>query len=293
MKNNYPDEKRILIEKSLSELFPSEDNYPQIIYKAMRHSLFSGGKRLRPVLTLSTAEILDYDIHKILPTACAIEYIHTYSLIHDDLPAIDNDKLRRGKPTCHIVFGEDIAILAGDALFAEAFYLIASKQEADLPEKNVKIIEELSDASGVRGMVGGQVVDIKSTGKTIDSPTLEFIHKNKTGRLISASVKVAAILAGASEKETESLEGYSNHLGLAFQITDDILDAVGETELMGKEAGSDKRLLKSTYVSIFGLEKAKIHAREEIEKAKDSLNIFGERKQSLIEIADFVYERSS
>ncbi|MBI4743605.1 MAG: polyprenyl synthetase family protein [Actinobacteria bacterium] len=259
----------------------------------MRHSLFSGGKRLRSVLSLSAAEILDYDIHKILPTACAIEYIHTYSLIHDDLPAIDNDKLRRGKPTCHIVFGEDIAILAGDALFAEAFYLISSRQEADSPEKIVKIIEELSDASGVRGMVGGQVVDIESTGKTIASSTLEFIHKNKTGRLISASVKVATILAGADEEKTKALLDYSSHLGLAFQIIDDVLDTAGETELMGKEAGSDERMLKSTYISIFGLEKAKIHAKEEIEKAKDSLSIFGERKQPLIEIADFVYKRSS
>lgn len=293
MKNNYPEEKRILIEKSLLELFPKENSYSQIVYKAMRHSLFSGGKRLRPILSLLTAEILNYDTRRVLPTACAIEYIHTYSLIHDDLPAIDNDDLRRGQPTCHIVFGEDVAILAGDALFAEAFYLISSKQEADYPEKIIEVIKEISFASGVRGMVGGQIVDIKSTGKTIDLSTLEFIHKNKTGRLISASVKIASILAGASEKETEALSGYSDYLGLAFQITDDILDATGKTELLGKKTGSDKRLLKSTYVSIFGLKKAKIYAEKAIGKAKTSLDVFGEKKQPLIDIANFVYNRDS
>jgi geranylgeranyl diphosphate synthase type II len=293
LKNNYPEEKKILIEKSLLELFPKEDNYSQTIYKAMRHSLFPGGKRFRPVLSLLTAEILNYDIRKILPTACATEYIHTYSLIHDDLPAIDNDNLRRGQPTCHIVFGEDIAILAGDALFAEAFYLISSKQEADCSLKIIEVIKELSFASGVRGMVGGQVVDIESTGKNINLSTLEFIHKNKTGRLISASIKVASILAGASEKETEALSDYSDCLGLAFQITDDILDTTGKTELLGKETGSDKRLFKSTYVSIFGLEKTKIYAEEAIEKAKASLDIFGEKKQPLIDIANFVYNRDS
>jgi geranylgeranyl diphosphate synthase type II len=290
-KARYPEDKRELAEAALHRFFPKEDKYPEVIYKAMHHSLFTGGKRFRPILTLLVAEAFGADVNKILPTACAIEYIHTYSLIHDDLPAIDNDDLRRGKPTCHVLFGEDIAILAGDALFAEAFYLIASAQNTTNPSQIVQVINELALASGVRGMVGGQVVDIQSSSKKVDSKTLNFIHTHKTGQLITAAARAGAILAGASGSDLEKVTQFSYYLGLAFQITDDILDVIGDTDVLGKKVGSDEQHNKATFPSVFGLEKAKEKAEEAVKNAINALAGLNIDTESLIELAQFVYER--
>ncbi len=294
MRAIYPEEKRLLVEDALHRFFPSEDNYPQVIYKAMRHSLFSGGKRFRPVLTLLSAETFGCAPERVLPTACAIEYIHTYSLIHDDLPAIDNDDLRRGQPTCHVLFGEDIAILAGNALFAEAFYLVSAKQQTDDPLKIIRVIGELASASGARGMVGGQVMDVLSSGRRVDFATLNFIHTHKTGELIKAAARVGAILAGASEEELAIITEYAHHLGLAFQITDDILDVVGETVLFGKKIGSDREQLKPTFPGTFGLERSRELAREEMDKAKEALTRLKDKDtRALANLAEFVRERES
>lgn len=288
--SKYPEDKRLVIEEALREFCPSSKNYPEIIYRAMEYSLFSGGKRFRPVLTWLTAEALGCDPREVSPTACAIEYIHTYSLIHDDLPAIDNDTLRRGQPTCHIVFGEAIAILAGDALFAEAFYLIASRQKGD-PTKVVQVIAELATATGARGMVAGQAVDIKSTRKQVDSATLDFIHLHKTGDLIVAAVRCGAILAGATIATLDILSEYARQLGLAFQIIDDILDVAGETVILGKEVGSDERRFKVTYPSVYGLKRSRQCAREAVDKAKKALGNLDITTKTLADIADFVYQR--
>lgn len=289
----YPEDKLCLVEEALKDYFPPEEKYPQIVYKAMKHSLFSGGKRFRPVLALVSCEVLGGEPQDVLPTACAIEYIHTYSLIHDDLPSIDNDVLRRGRPTCHVAFGEDIAILAGDALFAEAFYLIASRQKAKSPDKVVQIIREVSSASGVRGMVGGQVVDIKSSGKKVKPQVLEYIHSRKTGELIKVAARVGAIVAEASSGEVAVLTEYAHHLGLAFQITDDILDVIGESEALGKVVGSDEELGKVTFPGTFGLERSKQLAAREVKAAQEALGGLSQDSRQLAELAQFVYERES
>lgn len=286
----YPENKRSLVEEALRHFFPDKQRYPEIIHKAMEHSLFSEAKRFRPILTLTAAEVLSQEPQKVLPTACAIEFVHTYSLIHDDLPAIDNDQLRRGRPTCHVLFGEDIAILAGDALFAEAFYLIAAKQEGEARDV-IRVIGELAKATGVRGMVGGQVGDIISTGKAVDKDTLEYIHSYKTGKLITTAVRAGAILSCASALELESLTSYSEHLGLAFQITDDILDIVGKAEELGKEPGSDRYKDKATYPKLFGLEESKRVALNHLEAAKEALGRLNKHAAPLRDLADFVGQR--
>jgi len=287
----YPENTRLLVEEGLRKYFP-EVRYPEEIYDAMKYSLFSGGKRFRAVLALEAAKLIGKKPEDVMPTACAIEYIHTYSLIHDDLPAIDNDDLRRGVPTCHKVFGEDIAVLAGDALYSEAFRLVSCEQKADNAEGVVRVIKELATASGIAGMVGGQVVDIKSEGKPVDKETLEFIHEKKTGELIKASVRVGAILAGATEEEIKHLTDYASCLGLAFQITDDILDVVGDTALLGKTVGSDERQNKATYPGLYGLERAKEMAEQTTLKAKEALSKLNKDTAILADLADFVYERN-
>lgn len=290
MSGKYPEDTRLLVEEGLKKYFP-EVRYPEEIYNAMKYSLFSGGKRFRAVLALEVAKLIGKKSEEVMPTACAIEYIHTYSLIHDDLPAIDNDDLRRGVPTCHKVFGEDMAILAGDALYSEAFRLVSSEQKADSPERIIRVLKELATASGVTGMVGGQVVDIKSEGKPVDKETLDFIHEKKTGELIKASVRVGAILAGATEEEIKHLTDYASCLGLAFQITDDILDVVGDAALLGKTVGSDERQNKATYPGLYGLEKAKEMAKQTTLKAKEALSKLNKDTTILTGLADFVYER--
>lgn len=291
MPSKYPENTRLLIEEGLRKYFP-KTRRPKEIYEAMSYSLFSGGKRFRAVLVVESARVFGRDPEFVLPTACAVEYIHTYSLIHDDLPAIDNDYLRRGKPTCHTVYGEDVAILAGDALYSEAFRLISGVQEADDPRRIIWVINELATASGVAGMVGGQVVDIKSEGVDVDAETLDFIHEKKTGEFIKASVRAGAILAGATEAELDLLTGYAKYLGLAFQITDDILDEIGDTAVLGKTVGSDKRQEKATYPKVHGLEAAKEMAKLTISNARDMLKGLNGDGSVLAGLADFVYERN-
>lgn len=280
------------MEEALQKFFPSETSYPEVLYKAMRYSLFAEGKRFRPVLTLSVAESFGGDPAVVLPTACAIEYIHTYSLIHDDLPPIDNDDWRRGRPTCHKVFGEDIALMAGDALFAEAFKLIAELQTASQSAKIIEVIREIAQASGAAGMVGGQVVDMISSGKKVDLKAIEYIHTHKTGQLIRASARCGAILVDASEKELAAVTRYSEHLGLAFQITDDILDEIGSLEKLGKKPGADKFKKKATYPSMVGLDQSEKEASREITEAKKALAELGGDTSELENLADFVLERT-
>lgn len=259
----------------------------------MGHILFSWGKRFRPVLTLLTYQTFGRQPRDVLPTACAIEFIHTYSLIHDDLPAIDDDSLRRGKPTCHVVFGEDIAILAGDALFAEAFYLVSTCQKASDSSVVLKVIEELARASSVRGMVGGQVVDVINSDQAVDLKTLHYIHSNKTGKLISAAVRSGAILADASDDELKALSDYAYYLGLAFQITDDILDMTGDEKVIGKPAGSDLKKRKATFPALMGLAESRKYAGEAVQKAKDALAYLRRDTDALADMAQFVYKRQS
>jgi geranylgeranyl diphosphate synthase type II len=288
----YPEEIRELVEEALQAFFPPADTYPDVIYRAMRYSLFAGGKRFRPVLTVLAAQAFGVAPKSVLPAACAIEYIHTYSLIHDDLPAIDNDDLRRGLPTCHKKFSEDIAILAGDALFAEAFALISRLQEASEQRSIIKAINELAEAAGPGGMVGGQVVDMESTGREVGLDTVLYIHTHKTGRLIRASVRTGAILAGAADKDLEGLTKYGDHLGLAFQITDDILDETGNVEELGKKPGQDRAVHKATYPAVAGLGEARRKAAEEAKAAADALRGINAETEALADLAAFVIERT-
>lgn len=250
---------------------------PDILKEAIEYSIENSGKRFRPILCLLTAKSLGKDYRAVLPTACAIEFIHTYSLIHDDLPSIDNDDLRRGKPTCHKKFGEDIAILVGDALFAEAFKIIIKYQIADDRTK-IKILEEIAGASGASGMAAGQIVDVYFTGKKISKKKLEYIHQNKTGKMITACVRCAAILCGVSSDYLKKFTEYSENLGLAFQITDDILDVT-----------SDNRI--NTFPNIWGISKSKEIARERIDKAIAIIKSMDIDYEWLVNIANFLLAR--
>ena len=250
---------------------------PDILKEAIEYSIENSGKRFRPILCLLTAKSLGKDYRAVLPTACAIEFIHTYSLIHDDLPSIDNDDLRRGKPTCHKKFGEDIAILAGDALFAESFNIIIKYQIADDRTK-IKILEEIAGASGASGMAAGQIVDVYFTGKKISKKKLEYIHRNKTGKMITACVRCAAILCGVSSDYLKKFTEYSENLGLAFQITDDILDVT-----------SDNRI--NTFPNIWGISKSKEIARDKIDKAIAIIKSMDIDYEWLVNIANFLLAR--
>lgn len=250
---------------------------PDILKEAIEYSIENSGKRFRPILCLLTAKSLRKDYKMVLPTACAIEFIHTYSLIHDDLPSIDNDDLRRGKPTCHKKFGEDIAILTGDALFAEAFNIIIKYQIAD-DRTRIKILEEIASASGASGMVAGQIVDVYFTGKKISKKKLEYMHRNKTGKIITASVRCAAILCGVSNDYLKKFTEYSENLGLAFQITDDILDVT-----------SDNRI--NIFPNIWGISKSKEIARDKINKAIAIIKSMDIDYEWLVNIANFLLVR--
>lgn len=267
-----------------------QTHVPPRLAQAMHYAVFNGGKRVRPTLTYLAAEMLGAGPVQADRTACAIEFIHTYSLIHDDLPAMDDDDLRRGKPTCHIVYGEALAILAGDALQTLAFELIAG-DNALSPQARVEIVSTLAKASGAAGMVGGQVVDLASENTFIDAATLEQMHRRKTGELISASVVCGAIVAGSSGREREALERYGYDLGLAFQVKDDILDAIGNTDVIGKPAGSDQSRRKSTFVSLYGLNRATAMLDDLRQDAVDALSPFGEAGLSLQAMAEFVANR--
>lgn len=265
------------VNKSLGYYVKKYKESPDILKEAIKYSVENSGKRFRPILCLLTAKSLGKDYRAVLPTACAIEFIHTYSLIHDDLPSIDNDDLRRGKPTCHKKFGEDIAVLAGDALFAEAFNIIIKYQIADDRTK-IKILEEIADASGASGMAAGQIVDVYFTGKKISKKKLEYMHRNKTGKIITASVRCAAILCGVIDDYLKKFTEYSENLGLAFQITDDILDVT-----------SDKRV--NTFPNIWGISKSKEIARDKIDKAIAVIKSMDIDYKWLVNIANFLLVR--
>lgn len=295
MSSIYPDDLKLLVNEGLEKYFPKADQRVGAVTDAMAYSLFSSGKRFRPVLTLLAAEAVGADPEVALPLACAIEFIHTYSLIHDDLPAIDNDTLRRGRPTCHVKYGEDVAIMAGDALFAEAFVLILTEQSKLIDsERLIMILRELAIATGINGMVGGQVVDIVSTGQDVGHSTLEYIHNHKTGSLIVASAACGAILGSADEAQLSAITGYAGHLGLSFQIIDDILDIEGSAKTLGKNVGSDIGNQKNTYPGTLGVNKSKEVAEATAEKAVGALNgannMYTDR---LVEMSDFVLGRTS
>jgi len=280
------------VEAALNASVPT--GYPETVYEAMRYSLLAGGKRLRPILCLATCELLGGVESMAMPTACALEMIHTMSLIHDDLPAMDNDDYRRGKLTNHKVYGEDVAILAGDALLTYAFEYVATQTQNVPAEYTLRVIANLSKAVGAEGLVGGQIVDLASEGVTdISLDTLNYIHTHKTGALLRVSVTSGAILAGADEAQVAILSQYANHIGLAFQIIDDILDITATSEELGKSAGKDVAAHKATYPSIWGLEESKQQAQTLVTTAKaDVLDSFGTAAQPLVALADFIVDRT-
>jgi geranylgeranyl diphosphate synthase type II len=286
---------KTLIDQALAAYIPGEENYPPVIFQAVRYSVLAGGKRLRPILCLAAAEALGGTCGPILPVACALELIHSYSLIHDDLPAMDNDDYRRGRPTSHKVFGEDIAILAGDALLTEAFHLMARRElmPGMPPERLLDAIGEIAEAAGFFGMVGGQVLDIRSEGKEADLETLHRMHHKKTGAMIRVSLRAGAILSGASEGELASLSNYGEQIGLAYQITDDILNVEGDRTLLGKETGSDAARGKVTFPALLGMEASRARAAELIREALASLAVFDDRAAPLRRIAWYILERKS
>ena len=286
----YPEDLRDLVEGYLAELSYSDRPETSGLEEAMRYSLLAGGKRVRPVLCLATALALELDPVALLPTAGAIELIHTYSLIHDDLPAMDDDDLRRGRPTSHVAHGEDVAILAGDALFAEAIRLVAERQEGER-DRVLAAIGEIASATGVDGMVGGQYVDVIGGGT--DPESLQLLHSLKTGRLIFASVSSALVLSGVPEPAQDPYRRFATELGLLFQIVDDILDVTGSDEELGKPSGSDERHGKVTYVSLFGLERARELAVNSHHAAVAALGEADGDAAALLQISDFIFTRQS
>jgi geranylgeranyl diphosphate synthase, type II len=292
----YLSKKRIVIESALENLIPQPVGPFENHIKAMRYSLFVGGKRVRPILCLAAGEAVANSSttqKNLLPVACALECIHTYSLIHDDLPAMDNDALRRGKPTNHTLFGEAGAILAGDGLLTLAFELLSTPQAGTLTaEQRLKILYIIARAAGPHGMVGGQSLDIASENTDYPFETLQTIHKNKTGVLITCSVHAGAIGAGADREQTEKLIAFGDNIGLAFQIVDDLLNVTSTTEQLGKAAGSDVDLGKATYPAFFGVKKTRMKAKEAVECAIDSLSGFNEDANPLRALAEYVYTRS-
>jgi len=285
----YPNDLRSLVEEELERLRFAAAANTAGLEEAMRYSLLAGGKRVRPVLALATARALGAEPERFLPVACAIELIHTYSLIHDDLPAMDDDDLRRGKPTSHVKFGEDVAILAGDGLFAEAVRLFATQPGP--PERVLAALRELAGATGVDGMVGGQYVDV--VGSEHDAAGLRALHALKTGRLIAASVNVVPILEGSPEPERIPYRRFAEELGVLFQIVDDILDVTESDERLGKPHGSDERHGKLTYVSLFGLDRARELAAESHEKATAALAEARGETGDLRRVADYIFTRNS
>lgn len=266
--------------------------YPETIYEAMRYSLLAGGKRLRPILCLATCELVGGTLEMAMPAACALEMIHTMSLIHDDLPAMDNDDYRRGRLTNHKVYGEDVAILAGDALLTYAFEHVAVATQGVPPERVLRVIAGLGRAVGAAGLVGGQIVDLASEGQPdVSLETLTFIHNHKTAALLEASVTSGAVLAGASEEDIDRLARYAQKIGLAFQIVDDILDITATSEALGKSAGKDLQAQKATYPSLWGLEESQRQATQLVVEAKAELEPFGELRQPLLAIADYITAR--
>jgi len=278
------------IDQALERWVPPESTLPQSIHKAMRYSLFAGGKRIRPILCMAAAEAVSDSPVGIESCAATLELIHTYSLIHDDLPALDNDDLRRGVPTCHKVFGDAIAILAGDALLTLAFQVLAQMDSA--ADRKLSLIAELSTAAGtVGGMIGGQVCDLEGEGQPPDTALLEAIHRAKTGALLRASLRMGGIYAGADPEQLGALSCYGEHVGLAFQIVDDVLDVEQSSEALGKTAGKDAQQQKITFPAVYGLERSRQMAEEERLAAHLALRPLDERAERLRELADFIVHR--
>ncbi len=289
----YFERRRRQVDRALDRWVAGEEEFPSQVHKAMRYSLFAGGKRLRPILALAAAEAVGGKTTEALPVACALELIHTYSLIHDDLPAMDDDDLRRGRPTSHKVFGEAAAILAGDALLTEAFRLLA---RPDLMKnvssrRRLRAIHTLALNSGSQGMVGGQAMDMASAGGKISPDVLEYIHSHKTGALIGAAVAVGAVIGGGSPREVRALEEYGRKAGLAFQIMDDLLDVQGEETRMGKAVGKDQAKGKATYPALFGVEDSRRKAEGLVREAVTRLDSFDGRANPLREIARYILQR--
>ncbi|HIK32276.1 MAG TPA: polyprenyl synthetase family protein [Oscillatoriales cyanobacterium M59_W2019_021] len=287
----YLAEGKARVEDALDRCLPI--TYPERIYESMRYSLLAGGKRLRPILCLATCELAGGTWEMAMPTACALEMLHTMSLIHDDLPAMDNDDYRRGKPTNHKVYGEDIAILAGDGLLAYAFEIVADTTRNVEPQNILRAIARLGRTVGAAGLVGGQVVDLESEGKSdVTLETLNFIHTHKTSALLEASVECGAILAGAEAADLDRLSRYARHIGLAFQIIDDILDITASKEVLGKTAGKDVAAGKVTFPSLLGLDESRRRAKELVESAKAEVSAFGSAALPLVAIADYITSRN-
>ncbi|MEO0646278.1 MAG: geranylgeranyl diphosphate synthase CrtE [Cyanobacteria bacterium J06650_10] len=286
----YLGDRRLQVEAALDASLPVV--YPEQIYEAMRYSLMAGGKRLRPILCLATCELLGGNISTAMPAACAVEMVHTMSLIHDDLPAMDNDDYRRGQLTNHKVYGEDVAVLAGDGLLTYAFEHIATQTEGAEAKRVLDVIARLGKAVGAAGLVGGQIVDLASEGKAVEEQTLTFIHMHKTAALLEVSVTAGAILAGADTDTVEKLSRYAQRIGLAFQIVDDVLDITATSEELGKSAGKDVAAQKATYPSLWGLEESKKKADQLVTDAIAELSDFDHRAQPLIAIAQFITART-
>jgi geranylgeranyl diphosphate synthase type II len=290
----YVEARRVMVDAALERLLPPDTAAPPALHRAMRYSVQAGGKRLRPILVIAGAEAVGGNAEQVMETACAMEMIHTYSLIHDDLPAMDNDDYRRGMLTNHKVFGEAIAILAGDALLTLAFKLIALNGARTGDARIIAtLVTDIADAAGTDGMVGGQVVDIESEGKAVSAETLDYIHTHKTAALIRASLCAGALIAGGGPAQLAAIARCGEALGLAFQIVDDILDVEGSTEELGKTAGKDAQQQKATYPAYHGLEASRAKARALIDQAKLALAPVGDRAEPVRALADFIFERRS
>jgi len=289
----YLSSRRQDVDRELARLIPAETAWPERLHQAIRHSLFAGGKRLRPILCLAAGETAGAPPGRLLAPACGIEMIHTYSLIHDDLPALDDDDLRRGVPTCHVAFGEATAILAGDALLTHGLGTLAAHPEGgEFAAAKIRVLETVVEAIGTRGMIGGQVADLEAEQRTDSSEALVLsIHENKTGRLIRASLAVGGILSGATREVLRALDNYGRAVGLAFQIKDDLLDVEADAATLGKGAGKDAAAGKATFPGIWGVERSRAKLSEQIEQAIEAVRFLPERGGRLPDLARFVEER--
>ncbi|HZR05692.1 MAG TPA: farnesyl diphosphate synthase [Candidatus Udaeobacter sp.] len=279
------------IDRALDRYLPKAITKPATLHKAMRYSLFAGGKRLRPILCLAAAEACRGNVSNALPLACAVECIHTYSLVHDDLPSMDNDDFRRGRPTCHKIFGDGIAVLAGDALLTIAFEIVSTARPA--PRYDISILlREVAGAAGSQRLIAGQVADLEAEGKRVKRDQLRFIHKNKTAAMLKSSVRLGAMSANANARKLSAISQFGERLGLAFQVIDDILDVTQTSEILGKSAGKDVAAKKATYPAVIGLEKSRAEARRLTSEAHQALSVFrGDEAEALHALANYLLER--
>jgi geranylgeranyl diphosphate synthase type II len=286
----YLGSRRKEVDRALDRYLPKASAKPQTIHKAMRYSLFAGGKRLRPILCLAAAEACGGKIDNALPLACALECIHTYSLIHDDLPSMDNDDFRRGRPTCHKVFGDGIAILAGDALLTIAFEMVARAKISRRYDMSI-LLREVAVAAGSQKLIAGQVADLEAEGRRVNRAQLRYIHENKTAAILTTSVRLGAMSANANSKQLAAITKFGRALGLAFQVIDDILDVTQTSEKLGKSAGKDIAAHKATYPAVIGLEKSRTEAKRLTRQAHNALSIFGAKAETLHALANYLLER--